>query len=103
VDKDSNLENGIRVEMDKFDSVMIEESAEKVSSRKAESVLEEGGEHHNLICIECWDVFPNSRTPVQHRAVREKVIHNELADFNIIHEATMAGEKDRSRMKSELV
>jgi hypothetical protein len=40
---------------------------------------------------------------VQHRAVREKVIHNELADFNIIHEATMAGEKDRSRMKSELV
>jgi hypothetical protein len=43
VDKDSNLENGIRVEMDKFDSVMIEESAEKVSSRKAESVLEEGG------------------------------------------------------------
>jgi hypothetical protein len=49
VDKDSNLETGIRVEMDKFDSVMIEESAEEVTSRKAESALEEGGEHHNLI------------------------------------------------------
>jgi hypothetical protein len=31
------------------------------------------------------------------------VIHNELADFSIIHEVAMAGEKDRSRMKSELV
>jgi hypothetical protein len=40
VDKDDNLESGIRVEMDKFDSVMIEESAEEVTSRKAKSALE---------------------------------------------------------------
>jgi hypothetical protein len=39
VDKDGDLENGIRVEMDKFDSVMIEESAEEVTSRKAESMM----------------------------------------------------------------
>jgi hypothetical protein len=71
VDKDDNLENGIRVEMDKFDSVMIEESTEEVASRKAESTLEEGGEHHNLIRIGCWDVFPHGKMPLQHRVVWE--------------------------------
>jgi hypothetical protein len=39
VDKDGNLENGIRVAMDKFDSLMTEDSTEEVTSRKAESTM----------------------------------------------------------------
>jgi hypothetical protein len=39
VDKDGNLENGIRVEMDKFDSLMTEDSTEEVTSRKAEIMM----------------------------------------------------------------
>jgi hypothetical protein len=86
VDKDGNLKNEIRVELDKFDSIMIEESMEKVISRKAESAMEEGGEHHNIICVGCWDVFPGGRTTLQYCAVREKVIRNELVDIIISHD-----------------
>jgi hypothetical protein len=58
VDKDGNLKNEIRVELDMFDSVMIEESMEKVISRKAESAMEEGGEHHNIICVGVLGCLP---------------------------------------------
>jgi hypothetical protein len=57
VDKNGNLENGIRIEMDNFDSVVIKESAEEVTGREAKSMLEEGREHHNDSCIGCRNIF----------------------------------------------
>jgi hypothetical protein len=55
---------------------MLEESAKEVTRRKPKSSLEEGGEHHNFLGIECWDVLPYSRPPLEHGAIWEKVILN---------------------------
>jgi hypothetical protein len=89
VDKDGDLENGIRVEMDKFDSVMIEESVEEVTSRNAESALQKGGEHHNLVSIGCWDVIPDGGAPLRYYAVREKMIHDELPYLTFIQDGSL--------------
>jgi hypothetical protein len=62
-----------------------EESAEKVTGREAESALEERGKHHNLICIGRRNIFSGGRTPLQHGAVQEKVVHNELTNLTFIH------------------
>jgi hypothetical protein len=45
--KNSNLENGVTVQMNEFNLVVIKESAQKVVGREAKSVLEEGREHRN--------------------------------------------------------
>jgi hypothetical protein len=86
VDKESNLKNRVRIEMDQLNFVIVKEQAEEVAGWEAKSMLEEGGEHHNLIRIGCWDVFPSGRTSLQHRAVQEKVIRNKLAVFTLIHD-----------------
>jgi hypothetical protein len=86
VDKNSNLENGVRVHMDNFNLVVIKESAEKIAGMEAKSVFKERREHHNLSRIECKKVFPGDRTPLQDNAVQEKVIHNKLADFTFIRD-----------------
>jgi hypothetical protein len=95
MDKNDDLGNGVWVEMDEFDSVVIKESAEEVTSREAKSVLEEGREHHNICRIGCRNIFPSGRTPLQYCAVREKVIHNKLVDFTLIHDGRL--EKVRMR------
>jgi hypothetical protein len=59
VDKNSNLENGVKVQMDEFNLVMIKDSMEEIIGREAKSALEEGREHHNLSCIGCRNVFPS--------------------------------------------
>jgi hypothetical protein len=89
VDKNSNLENGVRVQMDEFNLVVIKESTEKIASREAKSVLEVGREHHNLSRIGCRNVFHGSRAPLQDGAVWEKVIRNKLADFTFIHDGRL--------------
>jgi hypothetical protein len=84
VDKNNNLENGVRVQMDEFNLVMIKESAEEIASREAKSALEEGREHHNLNRVGCRNIFPGGRTPLQDDAVLEEVICNEFTDFTFI-------------------
>jgi hypothetical protein len=44
-------------------------------------MLGEGGEYHNFICVECWDVLTDGRTSLQHLAIREKMARDELADL----------------------
>jgi hypothetical protein len=51
VDKNNNLENGVRVQMDELNLVVIKESVEEIVGREAKSALEEGREHQNLRCI----------------------------------------------------
>jgi hypothetical protein len=80
-DENGDLKNRVGIEMNKLDFVVVKESAEDIIDQKTKFVLEEGGEHHNLIRIGCWDVFPGGRMPLQHCAVQEEVIRNELVDF----------------------
>jgi hypothetical protein len=89
MDKNDDLGNGVWVEMDEFDSVVIKESAEEVTSREAKSALEEGREHHNIGRIACRNIFPGGRTPLQYCAVREKVIHSKLVDFTLIRDGRL--------------
>jgi hypothetical protein len=86
MDKNDNLKNGIRIEVEQFVLVVIKESMEEVAGREAKSALEDGRKHHNLGCIGCRNVFPDGRMPLQNCAVREKIIHNKLADFILIHD-----------------
>jgi Fe2+ or Zn2+ uptake regulation protein len=48
---------------------MVKEYAKEIIGREAKSALEEGGEHHNLICIGCGEVFAGGRTLLQHKAI----------------------------------
>jgi hypothetical protein len=63
--KDSKLENGVRVQMDKFNLVVIKGSTEEITGREAKSVLKEGREHHNLSRIGCRTLLPSGRMPLQ--------------------------------------
>jgi hypothetical protein len=89
VDKNSNMENGVRVQMDEFNLLMIKEPMEEIADREAKSVLEEGREHHNLSRIGCRNIFPGGRMPLQDSAVRAEVIHNKLVDFTFIYDGRL--------------
>jgi hypothetical protein len=89
MDKNGNLENGIRVEMDYFDLVGIKESVEDVAGRKAKSALEERGKHHHLGRIGCRNAFSSSRMPLQLGVIGEKVICSDFADFTFIHDGQL--------------
>jgi hypothetical protein len=41
MDKDSDLKNGIMIEMEKFNFVVVKESAEEIAGREAKSALKE--------------------------------------------------------------
>jgi hypothetical protein len=64
---------------------MLKESPQEIACQKAESALEEGGKHHNLICVRCWDVFSSKRTPLEHGTIQEKEICNKFVNFALIH------------------
>jgi hypothetical protein len=53
MDEDVDLKNGIVIQMDKFDFIVVMESAEGITGQEAESLLKERGKPHNLICIRC--------------------------------------------------
>jgi hypothetical protein len=86
VDKNSNLENGVRVQMEEFNLLVIKESIEEVTGREARSTLEKGREHHSLDRTGCGNIFPTSRMPLQDYTVWGKVIHDELADFTFVYD-----------------
>jgi hypothetical protein len=56
--------------------VAIKESTQKITGWEAKSALKERGKHHNLLCVGCWDVFPDGTTPLKHDAIWEKVVHH---------------------------
>jgi Fe2+ or Zn2+ uptake regulation protein len=63
---------------------VVKESAYEIAGREAKSMLEEEGEHHNLICIGCGEVFTDGTVPLQHDVIWEKVICNELVNLTFI-------------------
>jgi hypothetical protein len=64
MDKNGNLKNEIRIEVDQFNLVVIKESVEEVTGREAKFMLEEGIKHHNLCRIGCRNFFPGGRMPL---------------------------------------
>jgi hypothetical protein len=86
MDENGNTKNGVRVKMDKLNLVVVQKSVEEIIDQETEPALEEGGEHHNFICVQCQDVFANGRPPLQHRVVWEKMARNKLANLIFIRD-----------------
>jgi hypothetical protein len=84
VDKNRDLENGVRVEMNQFDLVVVQKATKEVVGGKTKPVLEEGGEPHNFICVGCRDIFVGGRMPLQHLAVWKEMACDELPDLVFI-------------------
>jgi hypothetical protein len=53
VDKNGDMKNGVRVEMNQLDLVVIQKAMKEIADSKTKPVLEEGGKHHNFICVGC--------------------------------------------------
>jgi hypothetical protein len=64
MDKDGDMENGVRVQMDKLYLIVVEKFTEKIVSRESKPALEERGKHHNFIRIGCGNVFADGRPPL---------------------------------------
>jgi hypothetical protein len=78
VDKNGDLKNGVRVEMDQFNLVVVQKAMEEITDWESKSALEEGGEHHDFIGVGCWDDLTGGRAPLH---LREKVASDELTDL----------------------
>jgi hypothetical protein len=63
---------------------VLEESTVEITGRVAESALKKERKHHNFIGIGCEKIFTGGGMPLQHGAIREKVIHNELVNLAFI-------------------
>jgi hypothetical protein len=64
MDKDSDLQNGVRVQMDKLYLIVVKKSSEEVTVRESIPALEERREHHNLIRIGCGNIFFDGGAPL---------------------------------------
>jgi hypothetical protein len=98
--KDGNLEDGVAIQMNQFDLIVVDESVEEIIDQKTESALAEGGKHHDFVGIGCQDALPDGRVPLQYLTVREKMVRNKLADFDFIRterleEMRVRGSHDR--------
>jgi hypothetical protein len=56
----------------------------EIADSNTKPALEEGGEHHNFICVGCQNVHTGVSAPLQHRTVWEKMARNKLADLIFI-------------------
>jgi hypothetical protein len=84
VDKNGDLKNGVKVEMNQFNLVVVKKDAEEIVDQESKSALEEGGKHHDFVGVGCWNVLTVGRAPLQHLTVREKVARDELTDLAFI-------------------
>jgi hypothetical protein len=72
------MKNGVWIEMDRFNLVVMEEDVEEIAGRESKSSLEKGGQHHNLFGMRGEDFFILGRPPLNHDTVREKVFFYEF-------------------------
>jgi hypothetical protein len=84
MEKDGDMENGVRVQMDKLYLIVVEKSMEKIASRESKPMLEERGKHHNFVHIGCGNVFSGSGSPLQHGMVGKKIVRNKCANLFFI-------------------
>jgi hypothetical protein len=85
MDKDHDLQNGVRVEMDKLYLIVVKKFSEEVTGRESKPALDERREHHNLIRIGCGNIFSGSGAPLQHGPIRGERTHM-FATFFFIHD-----------------
>jgi hypothetical protein len=64
MDKDGDLENGVRVQMDKLYLIVVEKSTQEIASRESKPTVEERGKHHNFVRIGCGNVFSSGGPPL---------------------------------------
>jgi hypothetical protein len=57
VDKDGDLKNGLRIEMDKLNMVVMKEVVEEIAGREFKSSLKKGYQHHNFLSMRSGDYF----------------------------------------------
>jgi hypothetical protein len=75
MDKDGDLKNGVLIEMNKFNLIVME-VADEITGREYESSLEKGSHHHNFFILG-WP-------PLNHNTVRKKVLFYEFQYFPLI-------------------
>jgi hypothetical protein len=84
MDKDGDMKNGVRVQMDKLYLIVIEKSMKEIASRESIPALKESGKYHNFIHPMHGNVFSGSRPPLQH--VGEKIVCDKFANFFLIYD-----------------
>jgi hypothetical protein len=83
LNKNCDLKNGVRFEMDQLDLVVVKKAMEEIVDWEPKFALE-GGEHHDFIGVGCWNALTGGRAPLLHLMVRETIAHNELMDLAFI-------------------
>jgi hypothetical protein len=64
MDKNDDLKNRVRVQMDQLNLIVVKKSSKEITSRESKPALEERRKHHNFVCIGCGNVFSNSGPPL---------------------------------------
>jgi hypothetical protein len=82
--------------MNKLYLIMVQESAEEVTSRESKPTLEEGRKHLNFIRVGCGDIFFGIGAPLQHGSIGEKVVHRKIVNFLFISDGWL----EKVRMRS---
>jgi hypothetical protein len=69
VDKNSDQKNRVRVKMNQLNLVVVQKITKEITDWNTKHTLEEGGEHHNFICLGYQNVLTGSRchTPFRER------------------------------------
>jgi hypothetical protein len=86
VNKYGNLKNGIRVEVNQLNLIMMEKAAKEFVGGETESSLEEGGQHHDLVGVRSGDFFILGWPPLEDGTVRKKMFLYSLDELILIDE-----------------
>jgi hypothetical protein len=89
VDKNGNLKNGVGIDVDQFDLVVMKKATEKFTGGKTDPPLEEGHQHYNIVGMRGGNFFILHRSPLGHDVVREKVFFHELEKLLLIDEGRL--------------
>jgi hypothetical protein len=107
MDKDYNLNDGVKIKMDQFDFIMMEKTVEEFVRRKAKSSLKEGSQHNDFVGAGSGNVFAFSRPPLEYDTVEEKMVLDELEEPTLIngrrleHAWVRGGHGERSKSLGE--
>jgi hypothetical protein len=83
MNKDYDLKNRIRVQVNQFDLIMVEKTVEELASGEAESTMEEG-QHYNLVGVGSGNIFILSWPPLENDMGGEKIILVKLEECTLI-------------------
>jgi hypothetical protein len=85
VDKNSDLEYIIGIQMDKLDFELVEQAMKEITGGEPKSPLEKGFWAYDFVGIWCRDIFTLSRPPFENDAGRKKMVIDQLEDLAFIN------------------